>query len=75
MYEIIEKGIKHKSFKNFTENREQADRSTIFNEGFRASFLDWNYLSLALIEIFSFNGIAIVLPHSWIILFDISSNS
>ena len=37
---MIEQGIKQQSFKNSSENRKDADRSTIFNQVFRVSFVD-----------------------------------
>ena len=45
LYEIIEQGIKYKSFKNYAKNREKAGSSIISNLAFRVSFADCNYFA------------------------------
>ena len=84
LYKIIEEGIKYKAFKNYTKNREKADRSITFNLAFRVSFAYCNYIaffqssgnapSSSIDRNIRFNGIAIVLSHSLIMLIDILSH-
>ena len=83
-YKIIEQGIKYKFFKKFTENREKADCSIVFHQIFGVSFVDWNCTAFFqssgntpypnIDRNISFNGKAIVLLHSLIIIIDILSH-